>query len=375
MTAFTRGWCPTAWTPMAAGDGLLLRVRPRLARLSPAQARLVADLARAHGNGRIDVTNRAALQLRGLTEAGWTCALRELIAAGLVDPDPVREARAILVAPDWRADDDTVRLAAALAEQLDDLPPLPGKTGFAIDAGGATVLADSSADFRIERAETGALMLRADGRPTGVALAPGGEIAALIALARWFVASGGATAGRMARHAAPLPDWAEGACRPARAVAPDRGDYPPGAAVDLPFGRIDAPTLDWLATLPDVAGVRLTPWRRLLLDGVSPACPGLPVSAEAMVAVDACVGAPACGQATVETRALAARLAPLVPGRLHLSGCAKGCARSRPADVMVTGREGCLDLAWHARAGDPPVHAGLSPDDVVSLLKGRGHAA
>ena len=29
-----RGWCPTAWRPMAAGDGLLVRVRPKLGRLT-----------------------------------------------------------------------------------------------------------------------------------------------------------------------------------------------------------------------------------------------------------------------------------------------------------------------------------------------------
>ena len=56
--------------------------------------------------------------------------------------------------------------------------------------------------------------------------------------------------------------------------------------------------------------------------------------------VDACVGAPACPQASVATRDLAARLAPLVTGRLHISGCAKGCARARAADWVLTGREG-----------------------------------
>ena len=29
-----RGWCPDAWRPMAAGDGLIVRVKPRLGRLS-----------------------------------------------------------------------------------------------------------------------------------------------------------------------------------------------------------------------------------------------------------------------------------------------------------------------------------------------------
>ncbi|GAA3250900.1 hypothetical protein GCM10020258_06190 [Sphingomonas yabuuchiae] len=56
--------------------------------------------------------------------------------------------------------------------------------------------------------------------------------------------------------------------------------------------------------------------------------------------VDACVGAPACPQASVETRGLAVRLAPLIDGHLHVSGCAKGCARARAADWVLTGREG-----------------------------------
>ena len=33
MSGVVRGWCPNAWRPMAAGDGLLVRVRPRLGRL------------------------------------------------------------------------------------------------------------------------------------------------------------------------------------------------------------------------------------------------------------------------------------------------------------------------------------------------------
>ena len=84
--------------------------------------------------------------------------------------------------------------------------------------------------------------------------------------------------------------------------------------------------------------------------------------------VDACVGAPACPQASVETRDLATRLAPLVDGHLHVSGCAKGCARARAADWVLTGREGAFDLARHARAGAAPLHTGLTPERAVALL-------
>jgi precorrin-3B synthase len=382
--SIVRGWCPTAWRPMAAGDGLILRVRPRLARLTAAQAETIAAVARAHGNGLIDLTNRAALQLRGMREADWPVALAALVAAGLVDPDPVREARALMVAPDWREGDDTHRIACALLDRLDALPPLPGKIGVAIDAGREAVLTDSPADFRIERGATGGLILRADGRAGGYALIPGEEAAALIALAAWFVASGGGEAGRMARHAAPLPDRLAGAASPwSYDSETSAGEYdqthPPrpscGIAIGFPFGRIDAAMLADLAGRPGVAGLRVTPWRTVMVEGLDPAGPGLPAFTAADLAVDACVGAPACPQATVATRALALRLAPQVAGRLHVSGCAKGCARATPADVVATGRDGRFDLAFHARAGDPAAIAGLSPDDLIALFESPSRVA
>ena len=64
-----QGWCPGALRPMASGDGLVLRVRAPNGRLEPDQARRIAELARRHGNGLIDLTSRANLQLRGLDDA------------------------------------------------------------------------------------------------------------------------------------------------------------------------------------------------------------------------------------------------------------------------------------------------------------------
>ena len=62
-----RGWCPSLARPMPTGDGLLARVHPPLGRLTPAQARAVAPGARRFGNGHVDVTARANLQIRGVT--------------------------------------------------------------------------------------------------------------------------------------------------------------------------------------------------------------------------------------------------------------------------------------------------------------------
>lgn len=367
-----RGWCPDAWRPMMAGDGLLVRVKPHLGRMSSAQAVVLGEAALAYGNGLIDLTRRANFQIRGVCEVHWPVLLDHLCTLGLVDGDGDRESRRnILAAPDWRAGDDTARIADELRDRLAGFPQLPGKVGFVIDAGEAPVLAREPGDFRIERTLDGPLMLRADGRAEGVKLTVGGEVDALLALARWFVESGGAKARRMARHHAPLPDWARDGARPAPPQPPIApGRWRDGIACGLPFGRIEAKTLLDLMRSPDVTGVRLTPSRVLLVEGGSSIdVPGLVTDpADPLLRVDACPGAPACPQASVETRDLARRLAPLVPGRLHVSGCAKGCASSLPADVTVTGRGGRYDLVFGARADAQPLCRGLDSADILARL-------
>lgn len=371
MSSFTvKGWCPDAWRPMMAGDGLLVRVKPRLGRLTRAQALGLCEAASAHGNALIDMTARANLQLRGVREAGWQALLDRLLALDLVDSDPaIEQRRNILVAPDWRAGDDSHRIAGELLSRLGELPDLPGKVGFAIDAGQTGILGGEAGDFRIERGGDGRLILRADGRPAGVAVASGQEVDALIALAHWFAASGGAEAGRMARHRLALPEWACGDILPAPSAARIvPGVHDLGCAYGLPFGRIEARILAGAMEPSSAAAVRITPWRVLLVEGA----PALRVDglisdpADPLLHVDACPGAPCCPQATVETRDLARRLAPHVAGRLHVSGCAKGCARPRPADVTLTGRDGLFDLSLNARAGGPAVRSALGPAEILA---------
>ncbi|WP_395337470.1 cobalamin biosynthesis protein CobG [Novosphingobium sp. BL-8H] len=367
-----RGWCPDAWRPMMAGDGLLVRVKPHLGRVSVAQAIGLCEAALTYGNGLLDLTRRANFQLRGVDHLQWPALLERLQALDLVDDDAEREGRRnLLVAPEWQTDDDTVRIASELYGRLHDLPRLPGKIGFVIDAGPAPALICEPGDFRIERACSGRLMLRADGRSEGVELTDGTEVDALLALARWFVDSGGLQARRMARHSAALPDWAIGDVRsaqPLRSMLP--GERTGGTAYGLPFGRVEASTLMNVMERPGVTGLRLTPWRVILVEGAAGIdIPGLSTDpAEPLLRVDACPGKPACSQASVVTRELARRIAPLVRGRLHVSGCAKGCASSQPADVMLTGRDGRYDLAFNARADAEPLFRGMDSADIPGRL-------
>ena len=128
---------------------------------------------------------------------------------------------------------------------------------------------------------------------------------------------------------------------------------------------------------PAIRAIRLTPGHIIVCETDAPLAtrpdPAYFITdpTSPILRADACVGAPACPQGTVETRALARRLAPHVTGRLHVSGCAKGCARAGPADVTLTGRDGRYDLAFDARAGAPPTRTQL---DVAQILAHFGAA-
>ena len=179
-----KGWCPGAHRPMMSGDGLVVRVRPRLARLDRAQALCLAALAQRFGSGVIDLTSRANLQIRGVAEADHEALLQELARLHLLDADASLERRRnVLVTPFWHAGDLTERLTLALLAALPALPELPAKVGFAVDTGAAPLLGGASADVRFERGSSG-LILRADGAARGRPVTEQDAIPALLEMAR-----------------------------------------------------------------------------------------------------------------------------------------------------------------------------------------------
>lgn len=367
VTGQIKGWCPGALQPMESGDGWVVRIRPPGGRLDAAQAGAIADAAEAHGNGVIELTGRANLQLRGVTPASHAPLIAALRAHGLIDADAASEARRnIMVTPFADAEADT--LAAALAEALaeSDLP-LPAKFGFAVDPGTAPVLTRDPADIRIERGPHG-LILRAEGMDHG---APYSGPAQALDLARWFLEQGGAVQGR-GRMAAliargPVPPCATlPAPEPMAAQIP--GPTPQGMLAALEFGQIPPDTLRRLARL---GPLRMTPWRMVLIEGTRslPALPGVILDPrDPALRLRACPGAPACPQAHAATRPLARDLAALVPpdAVLHVSGCAKGCGWPHSADLTLTATPAGFDLIRHGRACDPAALRGL---DALQLPK------
>ncbi|SDW53902.1 hypothetical protein [Roseicitreum antarcticum] len=462
-----QGWCPGAYRPMLSGDGLVVRVRPRHARLTRAQMLGLCDLAGRYGNGTMDLTNRANLQIRGVAEGDHPALIAGLSALRLLDEDPALEGRRnILVQPFWEPGDLTDRLTQALLNTLAALPGLPAKVGFAVDTGPVPLLQADSADFRLERGAD-VLILRAAGCTHGRAVTEAGAMPALIELAQWFDRHRTTAHRRMADVVAnhPLPpEWTTTAPLSAAAVAaaevgahpnaaadeatreqaiaprapaqlnalqgaaqapgastaeqmPDVGMTPLGPLVGAAFGQIDATELArHLHADQQIVALRVTPWRLFLLEGTAQmpqAAPFITTPADPLRGIDACPGAPFCPQATVETRPLARALAhlpaaempgagmppddpataldfgqgerrqvdqcgdqapsrmrssspsALMPG-LHVSGCAKGCARARAAGLTLVGRDGRFDLVENGHAWDAATQTGLTADDLLN---------
>lgn len=370
-----KGWCPGAWRPMATGDGLLVRVRPPLGQLSLQQVEALCDAAETFGSGLIELTSRANIQLRGVSEANWPPLMAFLVEHQLVSDDPQAERQPqLMLAPAWQEGDDTHTIARLLQTRGSELATMPGKIGIAIDTGKAPVMCDSAADFRIERSTEGGLIVRADGYECGTAVnEPEAAVEQLIRLTHWFVDSGGWDSGRMRRHTAPLPDWATADTAPA---SPGEklalGEHSNGMVVGLPFGRVAANTLREAVSQTNVHTVQVTPWRRLLLKDCDtlPAVDGLiRHNSDPRLAMDACPGAPYCEQASVATQPLAERLSGWAATTVHISGCAKGCARQRPAALCLTGREGRFDVIVNGRADSAPVKSGLTESEALDVIK------
>ncbi|SFH71014.1 precorrin-3B synthase [Bradyrhizobium sp. Gha] len=383
--ASVKGWCPGAIRPMQSGDGLVVRVRPFGGRLDAEQAAGLARLAERHGNGLIDVTSRANLQIRGVSESSHRRLLDGLAQLALLDPDADTESRRnILVTPFWRGGDETQALVAELEEALaDSALALPTKFGFAIDDGTSRVLAGNSADVRIERDTAGGLMVRADGARFGRSVARGEAVTTALAVARWFIASGVRDGrGRMATHlaaGAKLPEALRGEAEPAPIMAAVHpGLYPQGAMVGIAFGQMPHTTLDQLSGCGHA--LRMTPWRMVLSEGerTMPSASGLITEAyDPALRVIACSGAPRCREAHADTRALAAALAPDIgaAAQLHVSGCAKGCAHSGAAAITLVATATGFDLVRGGSTHDEPILRGLDRDDMISnpSILMRGH--
>jgi precorrin-3B synthase len=392
---------------MRSGDGLILRLRPPGGSLGIADLRRIADGAARYGNAVIEITRRAALQIRGIADEDDAARLRgDLQTHGLVDDDAQAESARQVVHDPLGAADLGLALERALVDAAREdaaregagLAALPAKFGFLIDLGAPRRLATTPGDIRIERADDGGLCLRAAGSDQALAVTQADALTHALALARAFARHPAVIAGRFHRMKA-LMESGEGAdlyrdagladlppTRPADpGASPRPGASDTGILAALPFGQIGAQALHRLADLIDGSDItaRLTPWRALWLPDADPALISKLAAIgfitdpdDPLTGIDACPGAPSCASGMIETHALARELAAALPRAIrdrgvHISGCGKGCARSAPAALTVIGTAQGHDLVQDGTVRDKPVAQALGR----AALIGQCHAA
>ena len=399
-----KGWCPGALRPMMARDGLIVRVRPRGGILAAATARALADAAERRGNGRIELTARCNLQLRGLTERTlpeMQAVLRDL---DLIDANAAGEAvRNVIASPlaGLGAGPDIRPLVAALEARLATdtvLHALPTKFGFLVDDGGAPSLAGIEADVRFtwisaeNRYQIGlggtdatALVIGSceadDLVPRAVAIA-GGAVRLFARLEcrrmRGLLDTVGPETVAMACGGTVVRRTAECGTN-ARSDVVGRRTFGgmPTLGLAAPFGALDAAMLRCVAVVAartDLGELRLTPWRTILIptfEGPTPVIPGFIVDDDdPLLGAAACVGHEGCERGTTVTRADAILLAAMLPtgASLHVSGCAKGCAKASPSTFTLVGRDGRYDLVRGGRAGDAAERRGLDLAQIRDAL-------
>ncbi|MEU5694969.1 hypothetical protein [Actinosynnema sp. NPDC020468] len=312
--------CPGAVDVHRAADGGLARVRVPGGTLGAEAFDVVRTAALTLGNGEIELTSRANLQVRGLAPGAEHTLAAMLTDAGLLPSRSHERMRNIVAAPL----EDNQALVDALDRALCAVPKLADLPGRFLVTVGAAV-SGLNGDIGL----VGDALFLA-GRDSGLRVTD--PVAAVVAAAEAFQDLRG-DAWRLSEVDDGVRKVTErlgtpGAERLAPAVTPVAPGPVDGRLVTgVPLGRLDARLL---AGTP----VRITPWRGFVLPADAPV-DGLFTSVDSpWHGVTACTGRPGCAKSLSDVRADVTRWVGTPRARpAHWSGCARRCGR--PAGDVV----------------------------------------
>jgi precorrin-3B synthase len=374
---------------MQTGDGLLARLALSRPDLTPVTLSEIANAAAEYGNGLLDITARGNIQIRGLTPASVAPLAARIEALDILAPDSPAIAINPLAGVDPAVLSDPLNVAEQLRALIEPTMILAPKMTIVIDGGGLVTLDAQTADIRLVAVENGwSLALAGDtANAVRIAIVPLDQAAsAAFRLLKLFASRGPTTRARdfldtegVAPVSAALADIA---CAPPPASSANRSvefighhimsNGQPILGIVLSFGQINAATLIELAQTAARFGattIHPAPGRALLIVGLSPdTIAPMTHAANALglitdptdprIGIAACSGKPACASGHFETRAvariIAAEFPQLTKGKktVHISGCAKGCARPSKSDFVLAGRPDGIGIVLDGRADD-----------------------
>ena len=414
-----RGACPGLSVPMATGDGLLVRLLPIGTIALDAFAGLCAA-ARQHGNGVIEVTSRGSIQIRGFSAVSAPRFAAAVAALGIAAEDGIP----VLINPLAGLDAQDIIDAGALAADLRGAlaqrsltPELSAKVSVAIDGGGAIDLDGVAADVRLraqavngvaaldvsvggdrQRAAHLGCVAGQDGVAVTIrlleVLAQRGRVRAREVLAAEGIAAFRSAVEDLLVTVVGRRDSGHRRKEPLGLHGLRDGTFAYG--VGLAFGHADATSLRRLsetAAAASASGMRAAPGRMLIIIGLTQQTSSpFAAAAEALgfiVRSDdprrhvvACAGAPICASADIAARAIApqiaAAVAPHLDGsfKIHISGCAKGCAHPAPAALTVVGTSSGCALVANGSTRDVPfkiVATNELPAAIAEIARGLKH--
>ncbi len=386
-----RAICPDIYHPAVARDGLLTRLRIPGGELNVEQCYAISDLMAATDLDYVQVTNRANIQLRGLTQDLDPSLLTKLTDCGLAGASTATDGiRNIMTSPTTGIDAteliDVRPLVAAWDEYLvghPDLGVLSNKFSVGFDGGGSvsildrpndiTLLAVSDREFLLHLAigmrgdapvSVGVRLAVADCVPMLGAIAQGyrqgiedlgGDPRRKLRLRQVIEVWGLAKFGQVVSEVSGSLDFPEFVVNPsatslARATAVS-GEHLgvwlqkqvglSSVGVSLLLGRLNSFQIEGLAAISQRYGsgtIRLTPWQNALVPDVRDeavgvvrgllADLGLSVGVNVHELLTACAGASGCQFGATDTQGDAIELANYLESKFKLD---------RPLNIHVSG--------------------------------------
>ncbi|WWR54753.1 cobalamin biosynthesis protein CobG [Streptomyces sp. SCSIO 30461] len=395
--------CPGALRLHSADDGRLARLRLPGGFLTEHQLTVLAAASDGLGDGSLSITSRGNLELRGLSDACGAPLAALLRDAGLLPSETHERVRNVVASPLAGLDGLGFADVQLWTRELDALlcgsewtAALSGRFLFALDDGRGDV-AGLGADVTLLAGEGGAAVLRIARHAFRVAGSDAPRAA--LAAARAFLAAS-AEAGTGAWRVRELPAGLHlavgerleraGVAAEALPVPPAGPSYPgplpgyvPGPLPGIvagprgwavsavaPLGRLSSAQARALLPAP-AEGVRLTPWRGVVVPGFTDAAAararldalgraGFVVGTDSpRYGVGACTGRPGCAKSLADVRADAE--ATPVDGQgipVYWSGCERRCGHPRGdyVDVLAS-PDGTYRVSVHGS----PVSVSVSP--------------
>lgn len=381
--------CPGALRPHQAADGALLRLRVPGGVLRVSALRGLAAASADLADGRIGLTSRGNVQVRGAADGDVGTLVERLREVGLLPHTEHERVRNIIASPlsgrrpSSRADIDPLvqDLDAALCARP-GLARLPGRFLFAVDDGSGDVQGEG-ADVLVVALGAGQYAVRPAGVRRGLQVGVENVVTAALAVAEVFLVEREAQESRAWRIAELTGGGAVLVSRLAAAWPTEAGlngaDPTQGGGLEpglveqadgrfavcalTPLGLLEPEQAMALAAAAELstergstpaepgntpAELRVTPWRRVLIRDLDLpaalaarellAAHGLVVAAgTAWSRLTACAGRPGCAKALTDVhadaRAFVAAADPVGPA-VHWAGCERGCGTPAGRDVV-----------------------------------------